>query len=231
LLQTEKPYWLDEAYDEAIAETDTGLVRRNLGISMRLASVLYFLFDRDGRYVDAAGGYGLLARLMRDIGFDFYWSDKHCANLLARGFDAEKAERPLAAVTAFEVIEHVHDPLTFLRDLMDQLQTRTVIFSTTLFEGAPPLPGKWWYYAHETGQHVSFYQRRTLEAIAERLGMRLFSHGWMHMVTDRNFRPVAFSVLAGKLGALLSYYVKLNMTTRAVSDHDLLVRRGREARS
>ncbi|MDM9385348.1 hypothetical protein QUB80_32355 [Chlorogloeopsis sp. ULAP01] len=30
LLKTEKPYWLDEAYQEAIADTDTGLVRRNI---------------------------------------------------------------------------------------------------------------------------------------------------------------------------------------------------------
>ena len=29
LLQTETPYWLDEAYGEAIAGSDTGLVQRN----------------------------------------------------------------------------------------------------------------------------------------------------------------------------------------------------------
>ena len=31
-LQTEKPYWLDEAYSEAIAIADTGLVARNINI-------------------------------------------------------------------------------------------------------------------------------------------------------------------------------------------------------
>ena len=66
LLQTESPYWLDEAYSSAIAHADTGLVLRNQAIARRLASLLYFCFDRNGTYTDAAGGYGLLTRLMRD---------------------------------------------------------------------------------------------------------------------------------------------------------------------
>lgn len=230
LLQTEKPYWLDEAYDEAIAKTDTGLFRRNLSISMRLASLLYFLIDRKGKYVDAAGGHGLLTRMMRDIGFDFYWSDKHGANLLARGFEAGETAPPFTAVTAFEVMEHVHDPLSFVRDLLNQHQTRTIIFSTTLFDGAPPQPGQWWYYALETGQHISFFQRRTLQAIADALDLRLLSHGWMHMLTDRATHPIAFSLLSGKLGIALSYYVKINMSTRTTSDHKLLTDRGQISR-
>lgn len=222
LLQTEKPYWLEEAYDNAIAKTDTGLVRRNLSISKRLTSVLYFLINCKGKFVDAAGGHGLLTRIMRDIGFDFYWSDKHCANILARGFEANEAEAPFTAVTAFEVMEHVHDPLGFVRDLLNRLQTGTIIFSTTLFEGAPPQPGQWWYYALETGQHISFYQRRTLHAMADALGLRLFTHGWMHMLTDRAIHPLAFSLLTGRLGMVLSYFVKTNMVSKTFSDHALL---------
>lgn len=230
LLQTETPYWLDEAYDQAIAETDTGLVRRNLGISMRLASLLYFMLDRNGRYVDAAGGYGLLTRLMRDTGFDFYWSDKYCANVLAKGFDVSSAPLPFRAATAFEVMEHVHDPLSFLRGMVDQFQTRTIIFSTTLFEGAPPQPGRWWYYALETGQHISFYQRKTLQTIAEKLGMRLLSHGWFHMLTDHNIGSSVFSLLSGRIGAILSYYVRMRMGSKVMPDHDFLLQRNRHIR-
>lgn len=225
LLQTETPYWLGEAYDQAIAETDTGLMRRNLSISMRLAPLLYFLMDRNGKYVDAAGGYGILTRLMRDTGFDFYWSDKYCANVLAKGFDAGSAVPPFQAATAFEVMEHVHDPLHFLRGMMEQFQTRTIIFSTTLFEGTPPPPGEWWYYSLETGQHISFYQRKTLEAIAGKLGMRLLSHGWFHMLTDCKIAPPIFYLLSGRIGAVLSYYVRMKMGSKVMSDHDFLVRR------
>ena len=225
LLQTEKPYWLDEAYNEAIAETDTGLVRRNLNISMRLSSLLYFLIERKGKYVDAAGGYGLLTRMMRDIGFDYYWSDKHCTNLLARGFDIDQISPPFTAVTAFEVLEHIHDPLNFLSDLLKQFKTRTIIFSTTLFEGTPPQPGQWWYYAFETGQHISFFQRRTLQAIADALGLQLLTHGWMHMMTDIEVNPTVFSILSGKPGVALSYYVQARMKTKTISDQKLLSER------
>ena len=68
---------------------DTGLVMRNLDIAKKLATLLYFGFDPRARYVDVAGGYGMLTRLMRDDGFDFHWDDKFCANLLARGFEAD----------------------------------------------------------------------------------------------------------------------------------------------
>ena len=225
LLQTEKPYWLDQAYDEAIAKTDTGLVRRNFSISMRLASLLYFLLDRKGKYVDAAGGYGLLTRMMRDIGFDYYWSDKHCVNLMARGFDFDQTSPPFTAVSAFEVMEHIHDPLNFMRDLLKQFKTRTIIFSTTLFEGAAPQPGQWWYYALETGQHISFFQRRTLQAMANALGLKLLSHGWMHMLTDIEVNPTAFSILSGKPGIALSYYVQARMKTKINSDQKMLSER------
>lgn len=68
LLQTETPYWLEESYQNAIADADTGLVSRNISISTILSRILFFLFDRQGKYLDIAGGYGMLTRLMRDIG-------------------------------------------------------------------------------------------------------------------------------------------------------------------
>ena len=67
-----------------IADADTGLVSRNLGIARRLAGLLYFGFDPKARYLDFAGGYGLLTRLMRDRGFNFYWHDLYCENVFAR---------------------------------------------------------------------------------------------------------------------------------------------------
>src|SRR5215510_13976414 len=66
LLQTESPYWLEEAYSAVIADTDTGVVSRNLDIARRLTSLLYLCFDPAASYVEFAGGYGLLTRLMRD---------------------------------------------------------------------------------------------------------------------------------------------------------------------
>ena len=71
LLQTEEPYWLDEAYSNAIAVADTGLVMRNFSIASKLVVLLYLAFEKRGAYLDIAGGYGMLTRLMRDYGFDY----------------------------------------------------------------------------------------------------------------------------------------------------------------
>ena len=88
-VRANEPHWLDEAYASAIAAADTGLVGRNTMLADKIAGALYWATNAHGRgrYLDAAGGYGMLTRLMRDSGFDFYWSDKHCQNLLATQFE------------------------------------------------------------------------------------------------------------------------------------------------
>ena len=71
-VQTEKPYWLEEAYAEAINRADVGLFRRNLRQAKVAKAVIGTFFRSGGRFVDFGGGYGLLTRLMRDAGFDFH---------------------------------------------------------------------------------------------------------------------------------------------------------------
>jgi hypothetical protein len=46
---------------------------RNISIAKKLAGILYFMDKRRGRgkYLDVAGGHGMLTRIMRDYGFDF----------------------------------------------------------------------------------------------------------------------------------------------------------------
>jgi len=101
---TEEPYWLNEAYKNAINLNDTGLMQRNLHFSRVLSTVLYFLFDAKAKYLDYAGGYGIFTRLMRDNGFDFYWSDPYCENILVKGFECENANtKSFLLLSAFEV--------------------------------------------------------------------------------------------------------------------------------
>lgn len=225
LTQTEKPYWLGEAYSDAISAADTGLVQRNVAISRRLATILYFLFDRDASYLDIAGGYGMLTRLMRDYGFDFYWEDEYCRNLMARGFEANRAERPFAALTAFEVLEHLHDPLAWIRDRMRSRDARTLIFTTETYRGTSPPGQDWWYYAFETGQHVSFYQASTLAELARRLGLTFVSAHGLHVFTDLpRSRLRGYGLLSGRAGAVLSLYVKGRMTSRTIPDFERMTR-------
>lgn len=219
LLQTEEPYWLDEAYENAIADEDTGLIARNQGIARKLSGILFFCFDRNGRYVDSAGGYGMLTRLMRDIGFNFFWHDEYCDNLFARGFEVPHSQAPTTAVTAFEVLEHVSDPLSYLRDLQNNYNCHSIILSTELFAGPPPDPDTWWYYTPATGQHISFYQKRTLNLLADKLSMRLFSERNLHVLTKDRLNPTVLKALTGPLSWLSYGWARFRMASRTMTDH------------
>jgi len=218
LLQSEHPFWLEKAYAAAIAAEDTGLVRRNLQASRILAPLLLFLFGRRGKYLDIAGGTGLLVRLMRDSGFDFYWSDKYCGNTFARGFESESTSPPFTAVTALEVMEHISDPLAFLGQSLGEAQSRTIIFSTELYRGdRPPRPEDWWYYAFSSGQHVSFYNPRTLRAIAAGIGLRLYLGSGIHMFSERSLSPGVFRLLTSRLALPLAPAVRPFLRSRTKS--------------
>jgi hypothetical protein len=108
-IQTEKPYWIEEAYKNALNPEDTGLFKRNEDFRAKTSALIYFLLGKGKKFVDFAGGYGIFTRMMRDVGFDFYWSDKYANNLMSKGFEAKPSEK-FEAVTAFEVFEHMVEP-------------------------------------------------------------------------------------------------------------------------
>lgn len=177
------PDWLPEAYQSALNVFDTGAVSRNQALALPLAAVLYLHVGPHERFLDYAAGYGLLVRLMRDIGFDFFWEDPFAENLFARGFEATEGES-VAAISAFEVLEHLPHPMTDLRGLATRADT--LVFSTELWQGRPPLPNEWWYYGFEHGQHVMFYSHRTLSFLATQFGYRLITDGaGFHVFTRR----------------------------------------------
>ncbi|WP_407685895.1 class I SAM-dependent methyltransferase [Mycobacterium sp. HUMS_1102779] len=224
-LQTEEPYWLEEAYASPVASADTGILVRNLDLAQATSLVLFFLFDRRGRFLDAAGGYGIFTRLMRDLGFDYYWTDKYCPNLTARGFEADESSRlPYTAVTAFEVMEHLPDPVAFLAELLESTGTDTIIFTTELFAGEPPAPEAWWYYCFATGQHISFYQKSTLELIGKRFGMRFHSSGTLHVWTRAKLNPLALRLLSSpQVSGLLRNLPPRILGSRTWADHEKLM--------
>lgn len=171
-LRAHEPHWLKEAYSSAVTAADTGLVARNIALAGKVAGVLYWALGErgQGRYLDAAGGYGMLTRLMRDWGFDFYWADEYCENLLARGFEYGERQRGCRAVTAMEVMEHLTDPLAFVDEVLRWAEAGTLIFT---YEGQ--VPGQdWWYYAFPTGQHIGFFTKASIKKMGERLGLRFF---------------------------------------------------------
>lgn len=203
LIQTEPPYWLDEAYDQAIADQDVGLVRRNLELAARLRTILPAHFDPAGRYLDYAGGYGLMVRLMRDEGFDFQRHDPLCANIFAQGFDIpappvlpgrpgiaclpDLANHHFEAITAFELLEHLVEPAATVSRLLEHADS--LLFSTRLQPAPwPRSVDDWWYFWPRTGQHVTFYTLPALRKLAGKTGTTLHTDGTaLHLLTRRTF--------------------------------------------
>ncbi len=131
-VQTEKPYWLSEAYQSAITDLDIGLIRRNLELHARTLPLLLHFFDTKKRFLDYAGGYGMFVRLMRDSGLDFYRQDPYCENIFANKFDIEdlSSEPSFELLTAFEVFEHRENPKVELEKALRY--SKNILFSTEL---------------------------------------------------------------------------------------------------
>lgn len=222
LLQTEEAYWLEEAYSTAIADADTGLVSRNYNVARKLSTIIFLLFNPKGTYVDVAGGYGLLTRLMRDMGFEFLWDDIHCENIFARGFEHIDKNIAISGVTAIEVLEHTPNPLLFVEQQLELTQEKTLIFTTELYEGRPP-EREWWYYAFPTGQHISFFQHKTLKYIANKLGLNLYTHRNWHVITKHKVNYGLFRLATLQLTSTMAFIARFRQKTKTMEDHRFLL--------
>jgi len=205
-VQTEPPFWHEAAYSSAITGSDLGLVSRNVMLAKTSRVIIKSFFRRDESFVDYGGGYGLFVRLMRDHGFNFFRYDRYCENLFARGFDAELT--PTARyelVTAFEVFEHLVDPLVTIEEMLSL--SDNILFSTLLIPEHSPKPGEWWYYGLEHGQHVLLYTAKALAIIARRHGLHLHSkNNELHLLTRKKISPALFKIVASRrLGGWLDH--------------------------
>lgn len=208
-VQTEAPHWLDEAYSEAINFSDIGLLGRNVRLSRIVKVLICAFFNPDNSFLDFGGGYGMLVRLMRDQGFDFFRYDKYCQNLFANGFDlSDITDGEFELVTAFEFFEHIHDPVTEVERLLNL--SPNIFFTTELLPGSSPQPGSWWYYGTEHGQHISFYTLESLQALAERFSLNLYTaRGCFHLLTSKDISPRRYRWLfKKKITAIIDAFCK-----------------------
>lgn len=231
-IQTEEPYWLAEAYSSAIANLDVGLVLRNLNMVKVVEPVINNFFDHKKEFLDFAGGYGLFTRLMRDKGFDFYNTDKFCQNVFAQYFDLADEPHPdkFEMLTAFEVFEHLNDPMQEIAELFKY--SDNILFSTEIVPDISNIKSvdDWWYFVPEIGQHVAFYTIEALEYIAQKNDTNLYSNGRsVHLFSKKVFNknplpplePARDPFVLRKLKKLVKSMSEQPMVHDGLLDHDV----------
>ena len=222
------PFWLNDSYDKSVNKVDTGVLARAYRLSPIISIITYYLLGKDAKCLDFAGGYGALTRLMRDIGFDFYWYDPYSENLLAKGFEHNDSLK-YQLLTSIECFEHLPDPMEEINKMFSF--SKNILFTTDLVPQPVPQPEQWWYYGLEHGLHVSFYSDKTLKYIAEQNGLNYYSLGWIHFITERKINEKVFKVI-DKLKQLNLYNhaesflfnrVKKNVFSKSVEDMNLMM--------
>ena len=220
-VHTDPPFWLEEAYKEPINREDVGLLQRNVRFSRQAAIILYALFGEKGVFVDYAGGYGIFTRLMRDVGFDFYWQDRYTTNLFAQGFEYEPSRHTeIALLTSFEAFEHFVDPVAEM-DRMIAIAPN-ILFSTQLLPSPTPSLGAWWYYQPDHGQHVSFYSYETCVRLAARFGLHFVSFGELHLFSRHLVHHSLIRLLLRRSKYGVERYIASRMKSRTQQDFELV---------
>jgi hypothetical protein len=195
-LQTEKPYWLEEAYSQAITSTDIGTASRNYNLAILSKVVIKIFFKVDKQFVDYGGGYGLFVRLMRDFGFDYYRQDKYCDNIFAKNFEADVTKK-YELLTAFEVFEHLLNPIDEIEKMIKL--SNNILFTTCILPKTNPQPIDWWYYGLDHGQHISIYSINSLKLIAERYKLNFYSNGTtIHLFTSKKLSRILFKIITNR---------------------------------
>lgn len=216
-VQTEAPDWLAKAYSSAINDVDTGIMMRNRRNVARVVMTLLALGRLHGRVIDHAGGYGILVRMLRDIGVDARWRDMYCENLLARGFEATAGDCDL--LTAFEVFEHLVEPVRELAAML--ADSPCVLLSTELVTTPATPPADWWYYGPEHGQHIGFFRPATLRWMARSLGCHHASDGVSLHLFSRAPVPKHWHTLV-RLERFVPIVARLRLRSKTIADFDAL---------
>lgn len=219
-VQTETPYWLEKAYADPIDELDTGIMWRNgLNVS-RVLNTLAAVHRLEGRVLDHAGGHGILVRMLRDAGVEAHWDDKYCRNILSRGFEAD--DKPYDLVTAFEVFEHLEDPLRELEGMLTRAPH--ALLSTELITSRQTPEASWWYYGPEHGQHVGFFREKTLDHLAQRLGCHHQTDGRSLHLFSRRPIPWSWQILQ-RMPRAAHLVARLRLRSKVWSDFEAIRRR------
>ena len=181
-LLTEEPFWLNEAYKDWNTEYDTGLFSR-VEKSSLISLIICKMFNLKN-VLDIGGGDGLFCRIMRDHFINCFSQDKFAKNIYAQHFEKPKFDNP-DLLTSFEVIEHFSHPSKEFNNML-KLNPKMVLLTTTIYKDQDKT---WNYLELNTGQHIFFYSKKSLELISEKYNYNvLFLESGFILLVSKNFK-------------------------------------------
>ena len=190
-LQTEEPYWLDEAYGKDAEIFDTGKASRTLENFLAFPALLRTIGVTEADIsVDFGGGTGLFARLMRDVGYSFYSCDKYGSGEFISAYHWNAPGRKASLITLFEVAEHFTRPKNDWQEIF-AMDPDWVIGSTSIYQGQG---AEWDYLIPQSGQHVFFYSFTAIAHLAQKFGRYGYRVGSFFLITRV---PLSEAVTAG----------------------------------
>jgi hypothetical protein len=238
-LQTENPFWLKEAYRESISIYDTGIFQRNndllrkiLILITRSAKSYPGLIERlypgvvrwipfKGKFLDYGGGYGILVRMLRDIGVEAFWTDKFSTNLFSKGFEVNNNDS-YPIIGCFELFEHFENPKDEFEKITKKFNPEMIIISTNLYGSTVPNLD-WWYYVFDSGQHISFYTKEALEILGKIFDYNFYSFDEeFHLFYKNDFDPKSFIDRLSKRNNRFLQSIKNSYNSLTIPDHEFL---------
>lgn len=208
------PTWLKEAYQKPIDARDTGYVMRNVYLSKKSLILFYFLFNKSKTFLDYAGGYGMLTRLMRDYGLNFLNDDLYAANIFAQGFEYKNEN--IEALTCFECFEHLESPITEIEKMLKI--SKNIFFSTRLLPTKVP-SDDWEYYGLDHGQHIAFYSVKSLKIIADKYNLNYYTNNDnLHLLTEKKINSIFFKFIMALSKAQFDIIIRKMQKSKTTTD-------------
>jgi len=159
-------------YNESYVDIDPDYIGAR---PMAHAKLLRNIFGREAaavRHLDYGGGRGLLSRLLAETG----WSSASYDPFVDTAVSIETLGQ-FNFITAFEVFEHVVDPIALMHDLKTLLAPGGMIMLSTGLSDGKIVAGQrltWWYASPRNG-HISLFSAASLATLARTFGFDLRS--------------------------------------------------------